>query len=121
MHTQFYFTATPKSETLQTHGVRAEDENGVFFRPFDVHTQDEAVSQVVAKPKTHMARNLAVVRKADVCATASLSRYGLQREMGMLRIHVDVITFLGTCRKAIYPSLRLARPYSFENDARVNG
>lgn len=42
--TQIFFTATPKADTLQSHGIRGEDAYGVFFSASSTHTQADAIA-----------------------------------------------------------------------------
>mmetsp|Transcript_20219 Transcript_20219/g.36026 ORF Transcript_20219/g.36026 Transcript_20219/m.36026 type:complete len:808 (-) Transcript_20219:171-2594(-) len=43
--TQIFFTATPKSETLLSHGLRLTGPHGDYYVAFDVHTQRDAVKE----------------------------------------------------------------------------
>eukprot|EP00928_Gymnodinium_smaydae_P011659 TRINITY_DN14276_c0_g1_i1.p1 TRINITY_DN14276_c0_g1~~TRINITY_DN14276_c0_g1_i1.p1 ORF type:complete len:841 (+),score=119.18 TRINITY_DN14276_c0_g1_i1:38-2524(+) len=64
-HVQFFYTATPKTETLQTHGVLRQSVHGNYRVAFDVHTQVDAVAERYVLNPLEKYMNCATCLKAD--------------------------------------------------------
>jgi type I site-specific restriction endonuclease len=63
--TQIFFTATPKADTLISHGTMRQDAHGTFFSADTIHTQDHAVSARYTLNPLEKYHNGASEMKAD--------------------------------------------------------